>query len=326
MSIRKPTLKIPLSQLSVFCGNLATCLSAGLGVPASLRTSVRHASNQTLKQIAETAAELTASGIGLFEALRPGKDRFPVFFLPIIRCGEHSGRLDEAFAYLAEHCALLVRPGRLVRNTWLFPILIVMLGSILKIALYAVFAPRAATLAYLGDTLLEYAIAAAVAVAVLFVPQSKAIFDQVKLALPIVRETECDLAVNRFFHALNLVYSTGGMRVEAMIRLAAQSVGNSAVRADLLRAAQAIEAGATLSEAFATPQVVSLEYKEMIHAGEIAGRLEQAFATVCRLTAQALEQRLNAFNRVFQRVVGLAVIASVAGTALALAMSFRPGT
>ena len=325
MSARKPTLKIPLSQLSVFCGNLATCLSAGLGVPASLRTSVRYASNRMLKGIAESAADETASGVELAEAIGPSEHRFPAFFVPVVRCGEQSGRLDEAFAYLAEHCALLVRPGRLVRNTWLFPILIVLLGSVIKIALYAVFAPRAAAVAYAGDTLLSYAIAAAVVGAVLILPQTKAILDRIELAIPVLRETECDLAANRFFHALNLVYSTGGMRVEAMIRLAAQSVGNRAIRAELLQAAQAVEAGATIAEAFAAPQVVSVEYKEMIHAGEVAGRLEQALATICRLTAQALEERLKTFNRIFQRVLGLAVVASVAGTAMSLAMTFRPG-
>jgi type II secretory pathway component PulF len=324
MIARKPTLKIPLSLLSVFCGNVATCLSAGLGVPASLRTSVRYASNRVLKEIAETAAEQTAAGEALAEAIRPSERRFPAFFLPVVRCGEQSGRLDEAFAYLAEHCALLVRPGRLVRNTWLFPVLIVLLGSIIKIALYAIFAPRAAAIAYAGDTFLSYAVAAAAVGAVLILPQTKAIVDQITLAIPVLRETQCDLAANRFFHALNLVYSTGGMRVEAMIRLAAQSVGNGAIRADLLQAAEAIEAGATIAEAFRAPQVISLEYQEMIHAGEVAGRLEQALSTICRLTAQTLEQRLKTFNRIFQRVLDYAVISSIAVTAFALAMSYRP--
>jgi type II secretory pathway component PulF len=62
----------------------------------------------------------------------------------------------------------------------------------------------------------------------------------------------------------------------------------------------------------------------MIHAGEIAGRLEQALGTICRLTAQTLEQRLTTFNRIFQRVLGYVVISSVAGTAFSLAMTFRP--
>jgi type IV pilus assembly protein PilC len=318
--------KIAFSQLSVFCGNVATCLSSGLGVPESLRTSVRYSPHRGLKPIAEAAAERVASGMELSEALQPDGHRFPAFFLPVVRCGEESGRLDEAFAYLGEHCALLVKPSRLVRDTWLFPILIVAAGSIITIGMVTAFAPRAVALAYAGDTLAAYAIAAIVAAIALTAPQIKALFDRAKLAFPVLRETECDLATNRFFHALNLVYRTGGPRVETMIRLAARSIANRAIRDDLVESARRIEAGATIADAFTAPKIIPEEYKEMVRTGDEAGRLEQAFATICRLTVQSLEHRLTMFNAIFLRILGYAVVASVAGTALWLAMSYRPAT
>ena len=196
-------LKIPLEQLSVLCQNVATCLSAGLGVPASLRASVRSSGHGALKGIVETAAEHTASGVELSEALEPSNDRLPPFFLPVVRCGEQSGRLDEAFHYLARHCHLMVRPSRMARNAWLFPLVIVLTGSVIKIALVAAFAPIAVTVAYAGSTMMSYAMAAALMGVVLFVPQIRAILDRVRLAVPVVGPTERDLAVSRFFQALN---------------------------------------------------------------------------------------------------------------------------
>lgn len=307
--------KIPFERLSVLCQNLATCLSAGLGVPASLRASVRSSGDRLLQGIVETAAERTESGEGLSEALAPNKNRFPSFFLPVIQCGERSGRLDEALQYLAQHCRLMVRPSRLVRNLWLLPLVIVAFGSLFRIALVGIFKPMTVTLAYTGQELMRYAVAAAVVGIVLFTPQLRALFDRLKLALPVVRPTEADLTVNRFFHALNLVYSTGGMRVEAMIRLAARSVGNRVIRNDLLRAANVIEGGGTVSEAFRSSEFILEEYKQTIRAGEEAGRFEHAFSTVARLTEQAMEHRLDLFNKVFQRVVGYAVVGSIVGTA-----------
>jgi type II secretory pathway component PulF len=168
---------------------------------------------------------------------------------------------------------------------------------------------------------MTYAVAAVVVGTVLLVPQLKAVLDRVKLALPVVGPTERDLAVNRFFHALSLVYSTGGVRVEAMIRLAAQAVGNRAIRRDLVRAAAVIEAGGTVTDAFRTPAVIAEEYREMIGTGEEAGKLEEALRTIARLTEQAMEHRLNAFNAIFHRLVGYAVVGSIAATAYWIAMT-----
>ena len=154
---------------------------------------------------------------------------------------------------------------------------------------------------------------------VLFVPPIRANLDRVKLALPIVRPTECDLSVNRFFKALNLIYSTGGMRVETMIQLAARSVDNRVIRGDLLQAAGVIEAGGTIADAFRVPGFIAEEYKNNVATGEEAGKLQQAFDIIARLTEQAMEQRLNRFNAVFQRLVTYSVVLSIAGTALWIA-------
>jgi type II secretory pathway component PulF len=318
--------RIPYDRLSVFCGNVATCLSAGMRVPESLRISVRHGPSPVVKRIAESAAEQTASGTALSEALEPSADRFPAFFLPVIRCGEVSGRLDETFAYLGRHCALLVKPARLVRSLWLYPLIIIVTGSILKITLVTALAPWATAVSYARDTLADYAIAAIVVAIALVAPQTKAIFDRAKMALPVIRETECDLATNRFFHAMNLVYCTGGMRVESMIRMAARSVDNRLIGDDLLQSATIIESGGTIAEAFAAPRTVSEENKELVRTGEVAGRLEYSFATICRMTEQALEFRITTFNEIFLRIVGSVIVLSIVFTLMGLIGSVRPGT
>lgn len=313
--------RIPYDRLSVFCGNMATCLSAGLRLPDSLRASVRHGPDPVTKRIAENAAEQAAAGTSLYDALEPNAEQFPPFFLPVLRCGELSGRLDETFAYLGKHCGLLVRPGRLARNLWLYPLVVMVTGSIIKIAMVAAFLPWRDSLAYARSTLADYLIAAVVVAIALVAPQTKAILDWVQLSLPVVRETQCDLAVNRFFQAMNLVYCTGGMRVEAMIRMAARSVDNHVLRDDFLQAAAIVESRGTIADAFAAPRNVAEEYKELVHTGDQAGKLEHAFATICRIAEAALEHRLDWFNRIFLRLVSLVVVLSVAMTAVAIAMT-----
>ena len=61
--------RISLKQLSLFAGNLATCLGAGLALPVSLETSHRSCQNRTMRRIAMSAAERVREGMELSDAL-----------------------------------------------------------------------------------------------------------------------------------------------------------------------------------------------------------------------------------------------------------------
>jgi type IV pilus assembly protein PilC len=319
------TRKIPLEELSRFAGNLATCLEAGIRVPESLRTCTRSSSTALLPQIAAAAAERTASGMELSDALEPHERHFPPFFLPMIRCGERVGRLDEALRYLEAHCRLLGPPTRMMRNTWLIPLVVVLFGSLVKTLGYLLLAPVSRTLSYVVQTLFNYGILAAVVWFFLAVPEAKRIVDHLKLVLPLIGPVERELALNRFFHSFNMLYSTSGMRVEAMIRLAAQAIANSVVRDDVLRAAAVVEGKGTITEAFAVPKTITESQKATIGAGEQAGKLEDALAALSRATAESVQFRLKAFQKVFFRIVTFVVTLSIAGTLLSLIMAMRAG-
>jgi type IV pilus assembly protein PilC len=313
--------KIPLEELSRFAGNLGTCLEAGIRVPQSLRTCTRSSSTALLPRIAEAAAQRAGSGMELSDALEPHQRHFPPFFIPMIRCGERVGRLDEALRYLEEHCRLLGPPSRMMRNTWLYPLVIVLFGSLVKALAYLFLAPISQTFSYVIDTLFNYGILAVVVWFFLAVPEAKRILDHLKLFLPVIGPVERELALNRFFHSFNMLHSTSGMRVEAMIRLAAQAIGNAVVRDDVLRAAAVVEAKGTITEAFAVPKTITVEQQATIGAGEQAGKLEDALAALSRATAESVRARLKVFQEVFFRIVMFLVTLSVAGTLLSLIMA-----
>ena len=133
-----------------------------------------------------------------------------------------------------------------------------------------------------------------------------------------VGPAERELTINRFFHAMNLLYSTGGRRVEQMVRLAADSAGNRPLRAIFLRAAEAIESGGTIGEAFSAVAFLPLGYKATVAAGDEAGKLEDAFDSVCRESGEAVLSRLSGFQPLFFRIVAMSVILMITGTFYAL--------
>ena len=81
----------------------------------------------------------------------------------------------------------------------------------------------------MGIDTATHAMVAVVVFVVVYVPKLKVPIDALVLSLPVIGRARRELALSRFFHVFNLLYSTGGMRVEHMITLAASVVTNLAV-------------------------------------------------------------------------------------------------
>ncbi|MFZ1137474.1 MAG: type II secretion system F family protein, partial [Candidatus Korobacteraceae bacterium] len=278
-----------------------------------------------LREIVMAAAKQTAQGMKLFDALTPFTRSFPSFFLPAVRCGEESGHLDETLRYLESHCRLLIGPGRTMRNMWFVPLCLMLAGTAFCTAAYCLVAPWAMTIDFIFDWLKFYAGLALAAAAFLFIPPFRELADSLRLFVPVIGPAERELSVNRFFHAMNLLYSTGGRRVEEMIRLAADSAGNSALRADFLRAAAVIESGGTISEAFSAVARLPFHYKATIMAGDEAGTLEDAFDSICRESGELVVSLLAGFQQLYFRIVAAMVILSIIGTFQSLCAAILTG-
>lgn len=312
--------KLTLEQLSHFSGNLATCIAAGLDIPKSLSTCGRTSPSPTLRDIVTAAAKQTAQGMKLFDALTPFAACFPSFFLPAVRCGEESGHLDQTLRYLESHCRLLVGPARTMRDMWFVPLCLTLAGTTFCTVAYCLMAPWGMTVDFIIDWLKFYAGIAIVVAAVIYIPPLRDLADNLRLAVPVIGPAERELAVNRFFHAMNLLYTTGGRRVEEMIRLAADSAGNIALRADFLRAAAVIESGGTIGDAFSAVARLPLHYKAAVVAGDEAGKLEDALDSICRQSGELAISLLAGFQQLYFRIVAAIVIGSIAVTLYTLSM------
>ena len=314
---------IPLEQFSRFSCNMATCLAAGLGIPGSLTTCGRTFPNLELRAILKSAGKRTTDGMTLFDALEPHKNRFPAFFLPVLRCGEECGRLDEALRYLESHCRDMAEPARMMRNTWLVPLVMMLISTLICTAAYFTFAPVAVAFRYMESSMESYLLLGFAVGLAICVPPLRALCDQLRLFIPVIGPAERELTLNRFFNAMNLLYSTGGRRVETMIRLAAASCENIAIRTDFMNAAKVIESGGTIAEAFAAVGCLSLSYKASIMMGDEAGKLDDAFEMICKESSDAVVALLAGFQQVFFRIVAYSAMMTTVLTVMGLAMSRR---
>ncbi len=300
-------------QIANFAGNLSTCLAAGVELQKGVRTS----SGALVKSMPEFRGvwERIDQGQPLSDALRVIERRLPPFVIPVVRCGEQTGRLDESLRFLAEHCRLLHRPTEALRNAWLLPLAIYFGGKAVLLLLLLVLGSWSSMLSAASDLVVSFGSLAAVAI-ILFVTPIKTLTDRAKLMLPVIGSVEREVAVNRFLHVFALLYGSGGQRVEKMIRHACQTIDNDWLRQDLLRAAERVERGATVTEAFDKTTTLTRDEKSELAAGELAGRLAETSARIAERVGESAAAKLVWLTNITVRITMGMVVFSLAGTIL----------
>ncbi|TWU60555.1 Type II secretion system protein F [Rubripirellula tenax] len=310
----------PYKMLASFCHDFGMCVRSTASIARSLELCLKPIRRSRLGALWIDAAEKVAGGSSIAEALASGEPRLPPFFLPVVRAGEMSGRLDEAFGFLESHCRLLAGPATALRKLWLFPVLIMLFGSAIKVLMHLGLGSVGGAITTLLVEAFSW-VQLAVIVAVVLMTPVRYFFDQVRLAIPFVGALEREIAVHRFFRVMSLLYGVGGHRVEMMIQTAAKTVSNEAARSDLLQAGSAIENGATIAEAFRRVKMLTDDEKATIDVGEMSGVLERSFDQISNDTGSSMLAKLNIIQPILVRIVTAMVAMSIIGTAMGILLS-----
>lgn len=309
-------MKIDNRTLWLFADGMATCLAAGLPPQRALEMSRSGLRSAALTQLTRVAQRRCDQGMSMAEALAPNRKVLPHYFLPVIQAGEAGGRLVEAFQLLQGHCSRIAPTMRLVRNTWLFPLVVILWGWCLRIGVFLYFGKYSAAAHFFEFAFGSSATILLVGWGLLKVREVKLGVDWLQLQIPLLREAELQTAIVLFFATFRLAYEAGGMGVVAMFDLASQTLRNTAIQRDWLKARQVLEQNGTFADAFGQLTLLEDRLKGMIATGSLSGQLDQSLKQLVASVTQRLEFALQAFNNIFQRIVTFCVIMSVVETVL----------
>lgn len=306
--------------LQLFSHSMATCLNAGFGPKRSLELSVRGLRSKTLRRVVGLALPRCEQGVPLSEALAPGARFFPHHYLPIIRAGEAGGRQVEAFQLLHEHTGRLGPSLRLVRNTWLYPLVCIGFGWLVKMGILLYFGHPELVLPFVMTTFGNSSGLVLLGWTLFRFRMVRHAIDRVLLQLPVVRESEVRLAELLFFATLRLAYETGSVSVLPGFDLARQTVRNTALQQELLGARAVLDRHGSFAEAFDQVPFLEDRLKGLVKTGSVSGRLDQALTVITEDAAERLGTTLKTFNEFFQRLVVLTVAMSIVETIFIVTM------
>jgi type IV pilus assembly protein PilC len=288
--------KVKKKDLSLFCRQFYTMISAGLGIVPCLEILVSQTQNKTFKNAIADTYEEVQKGSTLSESMKLHTDIFPTILISMVEAGEVSGNLDTIMLRMAEHFEKEFKLENKVKSAMVYPAVLAFATVAVVIFMLVFVMPTfvgmfegsgtalpgpTQMVINLSNSLRDYwYIYVAVVAAIVFgisaykrTKEGTRFFDSMKLRIPIVKGTTTMLVTSRFTRTLSTLMSSGIPLIQAM-EVVSRVVSNSIVEERLLTGIENIRKGVTLSRTVKDVGIFPPMVDSMIKIGEESGSLD----------------------------------------------------
>lgn len=321
-------------RLATAYGQLADLLRAGVPLMRGLRLLAGGRSNPRVAEAFGKLAEGVSQGTDLADAMAAQEGVFAPVHVAMVRAGERGGFLEPVLARLGQ---LLHKQADLrakVIGSLIYPAILVGVGSVVLLAVFAVFVPRfgpllrrpGAQLPIYTEVVLDVGmvvsrgwwalllaglVGAIVAAGVSRTPAVRAWWGRTVIRLPVVGPLVRTLAVARFARVLGTMLGNAVPLLAAM-PVARDAAGNPVMAGAIDKAMEAVKQGGRLAPPLGESGLIEEDVVEMIAVAEAANNLPEVLVT----TAETLESRVDRQMAVAVKLIEpvmLVLIAAVVG-------------
>ncbi|MDP1532791.1 MAG: type II secretion system F family protein [Rubrivivax sp.] len=335
---------VDLHDLLLFSRQMHTLQRAGVPILRALAGLQASTSKRSLTLLLEDLRAALDQGRELATAMARHPRVFGAFYVAMIRVGEMTGRLTEAFGRLAEHLEFEIDVRERVKQALRYPCLVLVAIGIALVVINIFVIPTFATVfagfkaelplmtrVLLGFSawmlrwwplLLAAAIGAAWGVkAWLATPQGRYRWDRLKLRLPIAGPIVLKATLARFARSFAMA-SRSGVPISRAMTVVAQTVDNAFIGERIEQMRDGVERGESLSRCAAAAGVFTPVVLQMIAVGEETGELDTLLVEIAQMyereTDYAIKGLSSAIEPVLLVVIGALVLVLALGVFLPL--------
>jgi type II secretory pathway component PulF len=317
--------RVSKEQTADFCAQLADLLSNGVAMLESLRILSEATENAKLKEITMRIHDAVAQGDSLDIAMSKESAMFSELTLSMVRAGQEGAFLEEAL----QRTALFLRKQDEMRSKIVgaltYPIILGIVGTIITSLMIVFLVPKfqpffdrleqngtglpLITIVLLGasHTMLNYGlivvpILAAIAFGVYRAIQTatgRRIMDRVKLKTPMVGSIFHDAAVSRACRVLGTMLRNGVPLLRSL-RISSESTGNTLLAEAMMKSAENVTAGDTLSKPLAASGLIPPQVMAMIRVAEESNTLDEVLIKIADRIDNRIERRLEVIVRMIE--------------------------
>lgn len=336
--LAKITNRVPTKDRIVFTRQLSTLINAGLPLAQSLRTVAEQTTNKRLNAIINGIISNVEAGNSLSESFGKYPEVFNDVYIALITAGETSGTLDKALERIANQQEKDAELLGKVRGAMVYPaIVLFVIGGVIGFMLLTV-VPQIETLYEDLNQPLPFITAGMVAAAdfmirfwwlVLIIigaiiyfgkqyfatDNGRHVADTMKIHMPMFGQLFMKLYMARFTRAGETLMATGVPMLE-MLRIAARSVNNMLISEAILRAADKVKGGKSLSSGLKAEQNILPLVPQMINIGEQSGGIDKMLGKAASFYENELDNTIRSISTAIEPIL-MVVLAIVAGIMVA---------
>ncbi len=322
--------RIKMQHLTVFYGQLADLLHAGVPMLRSLDVLGRQGGLGGLSQIIKELREDVAGGMSLGDAMLKHPRAFSDLSASMVRAGEQGGFLEEVLQRIAIFTEKQDELRNKVVGAMIYPTILVFAGTLVIVVLMAFVVPtlrgylRPETLNvmshivfWVSDTLSDHymiillsAMAASVALSAwIRTDNGRRLFERVKLRAPVFGKIFTMVAICRFCRILGTMLHNGVPILQAL-KISKDSAGNQTLAKVIEDAADSVKKGAALSDPLGACGLFPPAVVDMIAVAEESNNLETVLVQIADTNEVRTARAIDLGVRVLEPIllVAMAVV------------------
>lgn len=335
--------RVKNKDIVILSRQITTLFEAQVSALRAFRLLAAESTSPLLQDKLGEIANDIQSGSTIGDALEKHPKVFSSFYVAMVRAGEETGRLDEAFSFLADYLDRTYEVTSKARNAMIYPAFVILTFISVMVLMLTTVIPR------LSDILLEsgqevpiytkvviglanfltnyiwlFGIAVALGIVLIYrflqTETGKQRMAQARLQIPYVGDLYRKLYMSRIADSLSTTLSSGIQLVRG-IEISAAVVGDPAYDKILQRVAQEIQTGRPASEVLA-------EYDEfpgiviaMVKVGEETGDLSNILKTMAKFYQREVS---NAVDTLVSLIEPIMIVLMGVGVGLLLASVLVP--
>jgi type IV pilus assembly protein PilC len=338
-SLGKP---VKIRELSVFCRQIGSLLSAGVVIIQALGMLSKNTENKRFAKVIKKVQQSVEKGETLADSMMEHKNIFTSFMIHMIKAGEASGNLDSAFVRLADHFDNEAATKSKVKKAMIYPIaiLVVMVGVIFVMMLFVVpnfsemFAGMGTDLPKITQMIINMSnyftkrwyliigVLILVIVALQMFSKSetgKMIFGRLALTMPLFGKLTVKSSTARFARTISTLISTGVPMMEAL-DITSRTIDNTIIKKAILSVKDDVSKGSSLSAPIASVKVFPDLVSDMIAIGEETGDLDGMLVNLANYYDEEVKVATDSLLEIMQPLI-IVVMAAIVGVFVAAMMS-----
>lgn len=333
---------IGAQEMTVFYRQFATLIEAKVTIVTAIKAIEEQTENKYLGSVLLEIIEDVEDGMSLSESMSKHKDIFSSLAISMIRAGEISGNLQKSIAFIAENTERNYQLNSKIKSALMYPGFVITVAIFIGFAVFTFVLPKLTKIfedmkvdipwytkmlmdggsfmqSYWWAVMLVMIGCAVGLYYYMKTDEGRAEFDSIKLKMPVMKSLFRYVYISRFSENMSVLLAAG-IPIVKSLTIVADIVNNDIYKKMILKAAEEVKTGGTISSVFSRYDELPPILSKMIKVGEETGKTSEVLKNVASFYDQEIDRMTKNMTALIEPILIVVLGIGVAFLVFAILM------